>query len=217
MHGSSLSPQKYRTATAIEALRYAKRTAKEQVIGDLREKYGDAGDLDSALVDSWRLSMRTRIQLAWRQRRKLTTDVVQPLSCFREGDLIEKRGQLEVGPATCLVDPECCLASELRRNPDHLEKLLATVQGQESKAENERRAKVLKDLRWKPRQRMTDKMCRNLGDAMFAFFAPRDSVILTTNARDHGPLAAAVGKSVRAVETPREIRPDSLSNEPGEP
>jgi hypothetical protein len=37
--------------------------------------------------------------------------------------------------------------------------------------------------------------CRSLGDAVFAFLAPADSVILTTNVKDHQPLAEALGKS----------------------
>ncbi len=41
-----------------------------------------------------------------------------------------------------------------------------------------------------------EKTCRSLGDAIFAFFAPADAAILTTNERDHRPLAAALGKSV---------------------
>jgi hypothetical protein len=33
-----------------------------------------------------------------------------------------------------------------------------------------------------------------LGDALFAFFAPSDCEILTTNLRDHSPLAASLNK-----------------------
>ena len=44
--------------------------------------------------------------------------------------------------------------------------------------------------------------CRNLGDAVFAFFAPNTSAILTTNIRDHRPLAAAVGKT---AISPKEV------------
>ena len=43
---------------------------------------------------------------------------------------------------------------------------------------------------------MTERMCDDLGDAIFAFFAPPGSVILTTNMRDFEPLAGALGKSV---------------------
>ena len=47
---------------------------------------------------------------------------------------------------------------------------------------------------------MSDKTCRDLGDAVYAFFAPPDSVVLTTNIRDHRPLAEALGKQAKAVE-----------------
>jgi hypothetical protein len=43
---------------------------------------------------------------------------------------------------------------------------------------------------------MTERMCNDLGDAVFVFFAPSDSVILTTNAADFELLANAVGKKV---------------------
>lgn len=37
--------------------------------------------------------------------------------------------------------------------------------------------------------------CRKIGDAVFAFFAPANSDILTTNINDHRPLAHSLGKS----------------------
>jgi hypothetical protein len=42
---------------------------------------------------------------------------------------------------------------------------------------------------------LDNSKCRSLGDAVFAFLAPVDSVILTTNIKDHRPLAQALGKS----------------------
>jgi hypothetical protein len=45
----------------------------------------------------------------------------------------------------------------------------------------------------------TDSVLREEhGDAYFSFFAPPGSIILTTNAKDHVPLAAALGKIVQA-------------------
>jgi len=37
---------------------------------------------------------------------------------------------------------------------------------------------------------------------VFAFFAPKDATIVTTNIRDHRPLAAALGKTALS---PKEI------------
>jgi hypothetical protein len=44
---------------------------------------------------------------------------------------------------------------------------------------------------------MDAKDCRRLGDAFFALYAPPDAVILTTNIKDHAPLAEALGKQAR--------------------
>jgi hypothetical protein len=43
---------------------------------------------------------------------------------------------------------------------------------------------------------MSEKVCRDLGDAIIVFFAPADCVLLTTNKRDFEPLANALGKTV---------------------
>ncbi|HEY1731608.1 MAG TPA: hypothetical protein VGG15_07655, partial [Terriglobales bacterium] len=40
--------------------------------------------------------------------------------------------------------------------------------------------------------------CRDLGDAIFAFFCPAEAEIATTNLRDLKPLAQAMGKAARA-------------------
>jgi hypothetical protein len=45
---------------------------------------------------------------------------------------------------------------------------------------------------------MDTKDCRKLGDAFFALCAPQDAVILTTNLKDHAPLANAMGKGAKA-------------------
>jgi hypothetical protein len=45
---------------------------------------------------------------------------------------------------------------------------------------------------------MSEKTCRNLGDAFFALFAPQDAVVLTTNLKDHSVLAKALNKKAEA-------------------
>jgi len=44
------------------------------------------------------------------------------------------------------------------------------------------------------RTSVTRETCRDLGDAVFAFFCTNNAVVLTTNLRDHEPLAKAIGK-----------------------
>jgi hypothetical protein len=63
-----------------------------------------------------------------------------------------------------------------------------------SRREDRERRKVLKQLINTPKLPLDRESCRALGDAIFAFFCPEDAVVLTTNLRDHEPLAQAVGK-----------------------
>ena len=60
--------------------------------------------------------------------------------------------------------------------------------------EDARRREALKKLAVHPNSRFERKDCRALGDAYFAFFAPTNADILTTNIKDHLPLASALGK-----------------------
>jgi len=53
----------------------------------------------------------------------------------------------------------------------------------------------LKKLAVHPNSRFDREDCRALGDAYFALFAPADADILTTNLKDHRPLAEALGKT----------------------
>ena len=77
-----------------------------------------------------------------------------------------------------------------------LSDLVAAIDSQPSKPENQRRRKVLKEMyRIPKRYVVTNQACRDLGDAIFALFAPADSTVLTTNLKDHLPLAQALGKT----------------------
>ena len=61
--------------------------------------------------------------------------------------------------------------------------------------ENGKRRKALRALERK-HDEISQTECRQLGDAAIVFLAPRDAPILTTNAKDHRPLADAIGKTV---------------------
>lgn len=193
----SLTPRRYTTATAIEALKTAAGTVSHDVnnIAGLAAKYGPEAELDSALSDEFRLSIQQAILRAWISRRSLTTRVTNELSCYVEVAPALKKGIFECKPLGCMPVNQCCLADELKASPESLRKLrYATKSIEPQKREHERRAKVLKDLARKPRAPMAEKECRALGDAYFAFFCPSDAEVLTTNLRDHEPLAAALGK-----------------------
>jgi predicted nucleic acid-binding protein len=192
----SLTPRRYTTATAIEALHVAANAGSRADLKDLVEKYGHQANLDRILCDRYRLALRYRISHAWNRRRNLTTRVVGPLACFPElGPKSDRSGLLVMEFSRCRPAPECSLAGALRQNPDALDKLRLAVQRQPQGRENESRSGALKAAL---RGELNERACRQLGDAIFAFFCPKDSTILTTNIRDHLPLAAALGKSVQS-------------------
>ena len=196
LQSTSLTPRKYRTATALEALALGAFQSRNLTSGDLVERYGDKAKLDPILHDQWRLSIRIAIEKAWKKRRRMTSEVVLPLSCYEEVAPYEEDKLLKLSPTACDIDPECCLAAAMKARPDDLIKLIAAIDSQPSKPENQRRRKVLKEMyRIPKRYVVTNQACRDLGDAIFALFAPADSTVLTTNLKDHLPLAQALGKT----------------------
>ncbi len=195
IHALSRTPQRYLTSTAIEALAAAQASSiAGATFASLASKYGKMANPDSAQADEIRVHLHRAVSRAWSRRRSLTTRTVQRLSCYQETSPVERRGMLELTPNRCLVNRECCLARLLREAPDDLAKLRSANKEMPANQESQRRGRVLKDLLRKPGYLLDESSCRHLGDALFAFFAPSDARILTTNLKDHGPLAAALGK-----------------------
>jgi hypothetical protein len=85
----------------------------------------------------------------------------------------------------------------LRKQKDILNKLRAAIPAS-SRDEDKNRREVLRNLVVHPMRRFERRDCQMLGDAFFAIFAPEDTDILTTNLKDHAPLAAALGKNAVA-------------------
>ena len=131
---------------------------------------------------------------------------MNPLSCYGEVDPIENRGIINIGEKDCVLEPTCALAQEFRKKPADVAALQAVVKMQGDSREYQRRYQALRELARTKRPFSMDK-CRSLGDAVFAFLAPEDSTILTTNLRDHQPLAAALGKTATArLPNDREVK-----------
>lgn len=197
----SRTPKRYTTSTALQALREASGSIGKKTPIDFVKKYGETASFDKILCDEFRLAIKFAIISAWKKRRNITTDVTNPLLCYREVAPYEKRGLLELEPKGCISDNECSLAALLKGSPEELRKMRDAIIDSD-KTENKRRAQILRQLYRKPGMALKDKECRNLGDAVFAFLAPCDAVILSTNIRDHGPLAQAIGK--KAI-TPQQV------------
>jgi hypothetical protein len=190
----SPAPQRYRVSTALEALSEAMRATGAQTSREHIEKYGEAASADRVNCDEYRLALKALIYRAWRRHRRVVSAIVQPLSCYTVAMPSEDRGLLRLEPKKCQPTHECCLGASMRADQAGLKALKATVDKQPAKAENARRSGALASLL--ANKPMTEKMCDDLGDAIFVFFAPADAVILTTNTRDFEPLAGALGKAV---------------------
>jgi len=201
LHRMSRTPKRYQTSTAIEALRDAGGSLGKKTAASLTKKYGEVAILDSILCDEFRLSIKALITKAWKARKKITSDVTHDLECYDQvAPYEDKHGALFIKPVVCRIDKaECCMSKQLKKKPDDLKKLKKANDKLPESRERTRRGQALRQLYRKPKDIMTEEMCRSLGDAIFSFFAPKGSVILTTNKRDHEPLARALGKK---VETP---------------
>ena len=194
----SLTPRRYTTATALEALRDAARKVGSVTAAQMVKEYGPAAKMDAILCDRFRLSLRAAIARAWRKRRSLASEVVCPLACYDEAGPVEVSGQLVLGRLGCDGETQCSIAAELGKDMGSLREVKAVVDSLPKKRENDRRSKALRHLLRTPKRRLPADMCRHLGDAVFACLAPIDATILTTNIRDIGPLAAALGKRFEA-------------------
>ncbi|MEN6373834.1 MAG: hypothetical protein ABFD75_03495 [Smithella sp.] len=191
----SRTPKRYTTSTAIQALKEAAGSIAKVTAGNLVDKYGEGATYDRIQCDELRLQIKIAIIKAWKKRRKVTTDIVCPLTCYKEIAPFEQRGLIELGLSECDKSNKCAMATLLMTKPDDL-RLMRDAIVQSDKPENKRRAKILRQLYRTPKVPIENKDCRKLGDAIFVFIAPDDAVILTTNAVDHIPLAKAIGKQV---------------------
>jgi hypothetical protein len=182
-------PVGYRKNTSYEAL--AAAAVNERYVPMRRS---DASR-DTEMADRYRLALRSLIIRSWRKRRYITSHVIQDLDCYTEVEpQIGKDGFFDLSPQYCERDRECCLSSRLKSEPHLLRALRDAIPETSVREEDRRRRKVLKQLINRPKDPLDREMCRALGDAIFAFFCPPGATVLTTNLKDHQPLARAVGK-----------------------
>lgn len=190
---NSLSPYyaPYKKATSYESLESAMRLADAKPASD-----SSPASLDSEMADRYRLALARLIFSSWQKRRKVATTTFQDLECYTEAKpRLDKDGYVDLKPQKCYQDRECCLADRMKADAVLLKALRDAIPEGSRREEDRNRRKVLKQLINTPKVELTEQQCRWLGDAVFAFFCPPDAVILTTNVRDHKPLAAAAGKA----------------------
>lgn len=188
----SRTQQRNLTSTALEALaQYHGWVATAfPNYNDLVAKYGGLGTPDQCQRDELRLWLQTQVMRAWQKRRKVASDVVQPLACYAEkAPFIDRGGLLSLEPRLC-DETGCCLVPQLERLKGEVQVLRIVCQGRKNLG---RYAKALKRV---VKGQLDRKSCRRLGDAYYALFAPKGTRVLTTNTKDHRPLAAALRKRV---------------------
>jgi len=195
----SIYRQRGLQGTALEALGIVAKSIGSRTIADLEAQYGPMAKEDELRADVFRLALKAIILKAWKRRRAVA-DVVEPLTCYAEIPPNEARGGLiDAHPFDCTLEDSCCMGPRFRSRPNEVEALKNAMEKiRDAKAENRRRYQALRSLYRTPKRPLTREHCRNLGDAVFAFFAPAEATILTTNVKDHEPLASALGKRVES-------------------
>ncbi len=194
LHAMANSRRKNLSSTALEAIAETGSSTRMQM-GRLVEKYGPKATEDAVHCDRMRLGLRRRITSAWSGRRSFGAEMSDPIACFANSELDMVSGILDCRPlSSCDWKKGCALAARMSSDPGMLKALRAVALADQSRRENVKRAQVLRHIVRTPNRPITDSECRAIGDAAFAFLAPPDSVILTTNIRDHQPLAKSVQK-----------------------
>ena len=182
-------PRTNRKDTSVEALAAAVSIKQPRT-------FAGAVDIDSVLADRYRLNLMQLIIRSWGRRRTITTEVVDELPCYVESaPRVGKDGYFDLRPTKCDPDQECCLGPLLKSQPARLEALREAISKTSNRNEDIKRRQALKLLLKRPKEKVDRETCRHLGDAIFAFFCPEGAVVLTTNLRDHKPLAESVGRS----------------------
>lgn len=187
--GELASFQKNRVATAQAAL------------SSVMQAFTTTPLTDEEAADLYRSAVYRIVISSWSKRRKVTTRVTDELTCYTEADpvLVKRTGLLENPGMKCKLHgtEECCLAAALKKRKSDLLYLLEAIKGLSRREDVNRRA-VLHKLSNTPKRSMDANDCRKLGDAYFALHSPSNAVILTTNTKDHEPLAKALNKVVAA-------------------
>lgn len=180
--------------TALEALHAEWKKVGEKNLSEITEDASGDPELNPYTTDRIRLGLKRRILKAWRKRRDLTSDVVRELPCYTESEPRERRGELYLDDRKCAPDPECCMTDDFRNDDAAVSSLMDAIETLPENAENGQRYNVLEALYENANTHIKNEECRQLGDAVFAFYCPSESTILTTNVKDHRALAEALGK-----------------------
>jgi hypothetical protein len=147
---------------------------------------------DEEYAEDLRSHLKRVIFSSWVELQSLA-QLTHPLQCYESESPHELDDgiMIAIGPSSC-AGAGCTLATDLRKFPNDLALIEATIRRQPAKLENQRRIEAVMMLQ--QTGVFDDKSCRALGDVVFAMLAPSEFVIITTNIKDQLPLAEALGK-----------------------
>jgi hypothetical protein len=197
----SLARGRY-ASTIIEALSEISYSSRKVTLEQLQAKYGKTATRDQFDTDSYRLALKAKVFVSWEQRNRIAKRRVDDLACYVEASPSEVRKMIEIDPTTCKRGVTCTIAARMAKEPDIVSKMLRANEALPTSPEHSGRSSALKEAASGSLRDFGNKQCRRLGDAAFVFCCPTDAVLLTTNPRDHRPLADAIGK---VVKTPAEV------------
>jgi hypothetical protein len=182
-----------RVSTSLEAL----EAASAAILGSDLATAQTSTETDRLTAETLMLEIRRLILKAWADRRKICTETAQELACFVEDAPYydDETGMIFLPNTKCPKDHDCSYAPGLRVRKKELDILLQVIKGS-TRAEDNRRRAALHTLKNTPKRIFDDSNCRSLGDAYFALHCPQDATILTSNVKDHKPLAESLGRTV---------------------
>jgi hypothetical protein len=197
LHRRSRTPARNQTSSAIEAL----RAAEQSLMARMRRGLYPTSEADRA--EHLRLALKRLIQAGWLGGMSIPDRILFPLRCHTLRPPVERTdGLIEQFAHRCVGPHVCDQATHLKKESDSLDRVCSFLESKEKSPEDERRLEALTMVR--SGQPINDSQCRSLGDAVFAILSPPGHVIVTTNVKDHQPLAAILGKKVvRPTDAPR--------------
>jgi len=160
---------------------------------------GENTSVDEQIALVYRDDIARRLLAATRWLEREDPRVSHRLACYEHRALtVLHDGGLDDGVRRCAR--ACSLGSILETSQEDVAKLIATLGSLEQKPENVKRREALEWVSVNVGAAPDHDRCRALGDAVFAVLCAPGGTIVTTNTKDHDPLARALNKSVRRPE-----------------
>jgi hypothetical protein len=190
----SMSPRKYLTATAIQAIHTGFVSLFSSVtIGDFNKRYDANVSIATIMTKMYRLEMKRIIFNSWSIRNSFSGGMYHELSCYPDSELKENSNIIDQDPRDCPRGIKCCLLKDLIVRLKDVESVRNSIPSSSGKKELIDRRDLLRSLYVRPSSVIGPKECRKIGDAYFVIFCPQDFTIITTNIGDIKPMADALG------------------------